>query len=139
MALLDDLRADFLRRCRNAIVATNRPGAGAQMTPNWYLWDGERFLIATAIETVKVRNLRRDPRMSLCIDDVAGNGEFYVTASGTAEIIEGPAARELVLDVIRKYQAEALVIPHWNEISARHEQVIIALRPTEWLWGNGLR
>jgi PPOX class probable F420-dependent enzyme len=139
MSVRDDLRADFLRRCRNAIVATNRAGAGAQLTPNWYLWDGERFLICTAAGTSKIRNLRRDARMSLCIDDVASNGEFYVTAYGTAEFIDGAAAREPALAIIRKYQAEALVIPHWNAINEQNDQVVIAMRPDHWVWGNAFR
>ena len=135
----DDIRADFLRRGRNAIVATNRMGAGPQLTPNWYLWDGERFLISTADGTAKVRNLRRDPHMSLCIDDALSTGELYVTAYGPGEIIAGPDAREPSLAIIRKYRAEELVVPHWNGINRRNDRVVIALRPERWVWGDWLR
>jgi len=48
----------FFARCRNAIVATNGVAGLPQLTPNWYLWDGERFLVCTARNTAKVRNLR---------------------------------------------------------------------------------
>ena len=77
-AVSEEIRADFLARGRNAIVATNRPDGGPQLSPNWYLWDGERFLISTADWTAKVKNLRRDPHMSVCVDDALSNGELYV-------------------------------------------------------------
>ena len=120
----------------NAIVATNRANAGPQLSPNWYLWDGERFLISTADGTAKVKNLRRDPRMSLCIDDALSNGELYVTVYGRGEIIAGPAAREPSLAIIAKYRAPELVVPHWNGINRRND---IAMRPERWVWGDGLR
>ena len=105
MSATDEIRADFLRRGRNAIVATNRLDAGPQLSPNWYLWDGDRFLISTSSWTAKVKNVRRDPAMSVCIDDAMSNGELYVTAYGTGEVIDGPAAREPSLAIIRKYEA----------------------------------
>ena len=138
-AVSDEIRADFLARGRNAIVATNRPDGGPQLSPNWYLWDGERFLISTAAWTAKVKNLRRDPRMSLCIDDAFSNGELYVSASGRGEVIAGPQARQPSLAIIRKYQAEDLVIPHWNLINRRNDRVVIAMRPERWVWGDGLQ
>ena len=138
-AVSDEIRADFLARGRNAIVATNRPDGGPQLSPNWYLWDGERFLISTADWTAKVKNLRRNPRMSVCIDDALSNGELYVSASGTGEVIAGPAAREPSLAIIRRYQAEDLVIPHWNGINRRNDRVVIAMRPERWVWGAGLQ
>ena len=36
--------------------------------PNWYLWDGERLWVSTLGWTVKVKNAKRDPRVTLCID-----------------------------------------------------------------------
>lgn len=138
-AASDEIRADFLARGRNAIVATNRAAAGPQLSPNWYLWDGERFLISTADWTAKVKNLRRDPRMSLCIDDVLSNGELYVTVYGTGQIIAGPAAREPSLAIIAKYRAPELVVPHWDGINRRNDRVVIAMTPERWVWGAGLR
>ena len=53
-------------------MATILPDGMPQLTPNWYWWDGERFWISTLDWTVKVRNLKRDPRITLCIDGPSG-------------------------------------------------------------------
>ena len=73
-----------------------------QLTPNWYLWDGERFWVSTLDWTVKVKNAKRDPRITLCIDG-PGRRTNYVQVFGTAEVVEGDV-REGTLDLIRKYE-----------------------------------
>ena len=100
------------------------------MSPLWYLWTGEEFWISTLTWTAKVKNLRRDPRMSLCIDDPVG-GE-YVTAYGRAQIVGDDTVRERPLQLIRKYRAEEDVLPHWERIAAA--RVILILRPDEMVW-----
>jgi PPOX class probable F420-dependent enzyme len=116
----------------NVIVATVRRDGTPQLTPNWYLWTGSEFWVATPIGTAKVRNLRRDPRIVLCIDDPAGGD--YVQVTGTATIIEGADARDRTLELCRKYMAEPAVLPHWETISATAEYIVIAVRPDRFLW-----
>jgi hypothetical protein len=36
----------FLAKPNDAIVATNRPGKGSQLSPVWFLWDGESFFFS---------------------------------------------------------------------------------------------
>ncbi|MBV9601221.1 MAG: TIGR03618 family F420-dependent PPOX class oxidoreductase [Chloroflexi bacterium] len=125
-------QAQFLRTMPNAVLATNSRRGGPQMTPNWYLWTGDAFHISTANWTAKVRNIRSDPNVSLCIDDpVSGD---YVAVYGQAVVIEGPAARAPTLELIRKYRAEPDVLPHWERINARNDRVIISVTPQRVLW-----
>ena len=65
---LTEAQKTFLRERPHAIVATIMPDGRPQLTPNWYLWDGERFWVSTLDWTVKVKNAKRDPRITLCID-----------------------------------------------------------------------
>ena len=125
-------RDAFLARMANAIVACHRREAAPNLAPLWYLWTGEEFWISTLTWTARVKNLRRDPRMSLCIDDPIGGD--YVTAYGRAEIIEDDTVRSKTLALIRKYRAEEDVLPHWNRIA--DDRVILALRPDEMIWRN---
>jgi PPOX class probable F420-dependent enzyme len=123
-------REAFLRRMSNAIVACHRREAAPNLAPLWYLWTGEEFWISTVTWTARVKNLRRDPRMSLCIDDpISGD---YVTAYGTVRIIEDDTVREKTLELIRKYRVEEDVLPHWERI--KDDRVILALRPDEMVW-----
>ena len=82
-----DMRRWLLDEAPNAVVATIGPSGRPQLTPNWFLWDGDVFWVSTGVETVKVRNLRRDSRITLCIDR-SEPPETYVQITGTAEIIE---------------------------------------------------
>ena len=121
----------FLRTTAHAIIATIQPDGQPQLTPNWFLWDGERFWISTLDWTVKVRNIRRDPRVTLCID--AGTRRAnYVQVFGTAEVIEGDV-REMTLELIRKYvPTEEGTLAHWDQI---HEnRVLIVVTPTRMQW-----
>lgn len=122
----------FLSTMPNVVVATVRRDGLPQLTPNWYLWTGEELWISTSADTAKIHNLRRDPRIVLCIDDPESGD--YVQVIGTATIIEGPAVREPTLALIRKYRDEPDVIPHWESISALSECVIIVVHPERFLW-----
>ena len=133
MTIPDPARQEeFLRTMPNAIVATIRRSGLPQLTPNWYVWTGSEFWISTADWTAKTRNLRRDDRIVLCIDDPASGD--YVQVVGTALLIEGDAVREPTLELIRKYRAEADVIPHWDAINAESDRVLIVVKPSRFQW-----
>lgn len=124
-------QADFLRERPHAIVATIMPDGRPQLTPNWFFWDGQRFWVSTLDWTIKVKNARRDPRLTLCIDG-AGRRANYVQVFGTAEVVEGDV-RERTLDLIRKYEpVETDAIAHWESIKA--DRVLIVVTPERFQW-----
>ena len=125
-------QADFLATCPNVTVATIQPSGLPQLTPNWYLWTGSVFWISTAAATIKARNLRRDPRIVLCIDDVASGD--YVQVTGVARLIEGDDARSPTLDLCRKYMADDVVDAHWESLVADGPQVVIEVHPQRYQW-----
>src|SRR5262249_2214135 len=59
-----------------------------------------RAIIASAETTYKVRNLRRDPRATLCVFVEAFTGP-WVQIEGTAEVVTLPEAREPLIDYYR--------------------------------------
>ena len=123
-------RDAFLRRMPNAILATYRREAAPNLSPLWFLWTGEEFWISTLTWVAKVKNLRRDPRLSLCVDDpISGD---YVTAYGTVQIVEDDTVRERTLAILRKYREEEDVLPHWERI--HEDRVILVLRPDSLVW-----
>jgi PPOX class probable F420-dependent enzyme len=125
-------QAEFLATTPNVTVATIRPDGLPQLTPNWFLWTGSVFLISTAASTVKIRNLRRDPRIVLCVDDVPSGD--YVQVTGLATIIEGEAVRQPTLELCRKYMPADTVDAHWRSLLATGPQVIIEVRPDRFQW-----
>ena len=64
-----EYREFLLGSVRAATLATVRADGRPHAAPVWYHLDGETFVFTTGEDTVKGRNMRRDGRVSLCIDD----------------------------------------------------------------------
>ncbi len=83
----EEYRDFLLGGTRTATLATVRADGRPHAAPVWFDLDGERFVFMTGEETVKGRNMRREPRVSLCIDDERPPFHFVVV-EGTAELAE---------------------------------------------------
>jgi len=114
----------FLSARNNAIVGVNRPDAGPQLTPVWYVWDGEAFYFSTTRDRSKYFNIKRNPLISLIVDDVASHQ--YVVAYGLAEIIEQNTA-ELSRPLIAKYMPNN--IEQGMKMVSDPSRVLVVLRP----------
>jgi PPOX class probable F420-dependent enzyme len=87
---LSDKARAFLTEKRFAVLATiNRDGT-AQLTTMWYEPQGDEVMMNTADGRVKAHNLRRDPRIAICIED----GYSYLTLSGTAQLDDDQATAQ---------------------------------------------
>ncbi len=82
---------DFLNEQRFGIAATIGKDGVPQQTVVWFELQGVEVLMNTARGRVKDLNLRRDPRMSLCVED----GYRYVTLRGRVTIDEANAQRDI--------------------------------------------
>jgi PPOX class probable F420-dependent enzyme len=128
---VDPARAgDFLRSHHRAVLATLRADGRPQLSPVLAaVDDAGRVLISTRETAVKTRNLRRDPRASLCglTDGFFGD---WVQAEGSAEIISLPEAMDLLVDYYRRVGGEH---PDWDDYRAgmeRERRVIIRVTIT---------
>lgn len=103
---------DFIRGNHRAVLATRRSDGRPQLSPVTVGVDDDgRVLISTREPAVKVRNLLRDPRASLCVMNDGFYGE-WIQAEGTAEIIRQPEALELLVEYYRRISGEH---PDWTE------------------------
>lgn len=116
----------LLSKSNNAIVAVNRPEGGPQLTPVWYAWDGTTFYFSTTKDRAKYPNIRRDPNISLIVDDF--DMHKYVVAYGRAEIIEHDFA-DLVRPVIKKYVPADRVEQAVKAVVDDPKRVLVVLRP----------
>ena len=106
---------DFLRTHHRAVMATFRSDGRPQLSPVGAVVDAQgRVVISTQETTVKARNLRRDPRVSLCVLNDGFYGD-WVQVEGTAEIVSLPEAMEPLVDY---YRAAAGEHPDWDDYRA---------------------
>ena len=83
---------------RTGKLATVRADGRPHIAPVWYDVDDDGSLVFnTGESTVKGRNIRREPRVSLCVDDDRPPFSFVVV-EGVAEISED-------LDEVRRWAA----------------------------------
>lgn len=82
-------RAFLMASPRTAKLSTVRADGRPHVAPVWFALDGEDIVFTTWATTVKGKNLRRDPRASLCVDD-PGDLYAYVMIEGIATITEDP-------------------------------------------------
>lgn len=81
----------FVKEKRHAVLATNRTDGPPQLTPVWYLYREGKLYAGISATSVKGRNLRRDPRVSVCVDGGYPDAR-YVVFYGTAEFVDQPSA-----------------------------------------------
>jgi PPOX class probable F420-dependent enzyme len=60
---------EFLDERRFAVVGTTNPDGSPHLAVMWYLIDGDEIVVNSARGRVKDRNLAKDPRMSVVIED----------------------------------------------------------------------
>lgn len=118
MTLIDDKTRAFLEAPHFAVMATiNRDGT-PQLTVMWYaLHPAEDVVLLNATRgLLKEKNLRRDPRMAVCIED----GMRFVTLAGAAELVEDRTVQEReVNDLIApRYLGQRLGSRRWEAIKA---------------------
>ena len=130
-------RENFLATQRDAILATINRDGSPHATPTWYHWSQGVMTISSPAGTQKVRNIQRDPRISVCVDDqVTGT---FVTAFGRAEMITGEEVDGLTWPLLLKYLHQDEARTRWSRINADRDRVAIVLRPRRLVWRSGVR
>jgi PPOX class probable F420-dependent enzyme len=127
---IPDVFHELLRSRAVAFVATIGRRGEPQVTPLWFLWDGERVRISLVEGRQKLRNLRRDPRVAVTIADPA-RPTFYLELRGRVdELVPDP---ELVLEraVAEKYAGS------WEDVeppgTARYATAVLVEKITSQL------
>ena len=65
----DEIRAFLSHGTRTGKLATTGPGGQPHVMPVWFVLDGEEMVFTTWGASVKGRNLRRDPRAAVVVDE----------------------------------------------------------------------
>ena len=119
--------AEFLKLPLLSNLATLRPDGSPHLAPVWHLYDGERLLILSSPSSVKVGNLRGDPRIGISIPrETEPHG--FVQVNGTAQLSE-EWDRQVLWDMSINYQGEEEGNRYAEETYRSMEFVLIAITP----------
>lgn len=86
-----EAREFLLSGTKTAKLATVRADGRPHVAPIWFLFDGDDLVFNTWHTSVKAKNIRRDGRVSLCVDTETPPFAF-VLLEGTAAISDDLAA-----------------------------------------------
>ena len=114
-----DAARNFVRSNHRAVLLTRRGDGGPQLSPiTAGVDDAGRVVVSSRETAYKVRNIRRDPHVSLCafVDEFFGE---WLQVDGTAEIVSLPEAMEPLVSYYRDISGEH---PDWDDYRAAMER-----------------
>src|SRR3954464_11090531 len=101
-ARLSQQAKEILGKKTFAHLATLMPNGSPQVTPVWVDYDGKHVRINSARGRVKDKNMRRDPRVSLSLQDPE-NPYRYIEVRGRVVDITHNGADEHIDQLSQKY------------------------------------
>lgn len=120
-----DEAREFVSNNHRAVMVTRRRDEGVQTSPITVGADDDKVVISSREAAYKVRNLRRDPRVTLCVFSDTFFGP-WIQIEGRAEIVSLPEAMEGLVDYYRRISGEH---PDWDDYRrAMNEQERVLVR-----------
>jgi len=124
-AELSERARTFLQERRFAVLATTNKDGTPQLTTMWYLLEGDTIVMNTKVGRTKERNMRRDPRISVCFED----GYSYLTISGTVEMIDvQKIAQNDIYRLAVRYDGEEAARQQMEEQFSKEKRVTLHLK-----------
>ena len=117
----------YLQELRFAVLATINHDGTPQITTMWYLLEDDgSILMNTKVGRAKERNMRRDPRISICIEDDYN----FLTINGTVQLIDDPErAQHDIYRLSARYHGEEKASRQMQEQFSKETRVSLLLTP----------
>jgi len=122
-----DQAREFLVSNHRAVLATHRQDGRPQLSPVLVGLDQDGWVVMSTRETAyKTRNMRRDPRVSICVfvDEFFGD---WLQIDGEAEVNSLPTALD---GLVAYYQAVVGEHPDWDDYRTamvREQRVLVRI------------
>lgn len=133
----EEWRRFLLERPRTAKLATVRADGRPHVAPVWFDLDGETVVFTTWHATVKAENIRRDARVSLCVDDEEPPYAF-VLIEGTAELVpDDPDFLRWTTRIAGRYMGEERA-EEYGRRNAVEGELLVRVRPERVVARSGI-
>jgi PPOX class probable F420-dependent enzyme len=105
---------EFLKHNHHGVLVARKRDGSLQMTLVSPVMGADGKVTITARDTTyKVKNIRRNPEVSLLVYGEKFNGSNYIQIDGKAEVIAHPQAMDIVLDWHGQIRGEP---ENWEEV-----------------------
>jgi PPOX class probable F420-dependent enzyme len=105
---------EFLKNHHHGVLVARKKEGSLQMTLVSPVLGSDGKIIITARDTTyKVKNIRRNPQVSLLVYGDRFHGSEYIQIDGTAEVVCHPEAMPIVLDWHRQIRGDP---DNWDTI-----------------------
>jgi PPOX class probable F420-dependent enzyme len=127
----DECRRFLSEGRRTGKLATVRSDGRPHVVPVWFVLDGDEVVFTVHSLTAKFRNMQRDPRIAICVDDEAPPFS-YVMVEGIVAISHPPAAEKLLWTtrIARRYMGDALAEVYGKRNADVPEELLARVTPT---------
>lgn len=125
----DETRAFLSGGTRTGKLATIRADGRPHVVPIWFVLDGDVIIFTTWHTSVKGKNLLRDRRAALAVDDQAPPYS-YVMVEGTIEIVDDLAALRLWATRIAARYMGADLAESYGARNGVSGELLVRLTPT---------
>ncbi|MFL5654203.1 MAG: PPOX class F420-dependent oxidoreductase [Ktedonobacteraceae bacterium] len=126
--MLSDWAKEFLREEHFAVLSTLNKDGSSQLTTMWYMFENDgTIVLSTPSHLRKVKNLRRDPRIAICVQD----GNRYVSLYGTVAISEDQTiVRQDIQRLVERYiQSDEATRQQTIEALVQQSRISLRLTP----------
>ena len=113
---LDSQVEQRLQTEHNLWLATVRPDGTPHLAPIWFAWVAEKIYLCTGANSVKVRNLKQNPRVTVALED----GDQPIVIEGRAQPI-GVVPKPVIAAFKKKYD--------WNISNDDEYNQVIEIEP----------
>ena len=98
-------RDKFLKEQKILHLATIDPKGVLHVVPVWYMYSGKKFYVGTNTRTTKAKNLRKNKRVSFCVDIGVRSPKIYgVMGQGRVNLIlEKTKVAKFTKKILLKY------------------------------------
>jgi PPOX class probable F420-dependent enzyme len=123
---LSDKAVTFLKEKHFAVLGTINKDGSPQLTTMWYLLDEDGTIVMnTQAHLQKVKNILRDRRIAICIQD----GPRSVSINGTVELIEEAAVIQRDINrLVERYKDDEETRQKYRDIYMQQQRVSLHLR-----------
>lgn len=124
-----ECREFLLAGTHTAKLATVREDGRPHVVPVWFDIDGEDIVFTTWLRSVKGKNMQRDPRVCICVDNESPPFSF-MQVEGTASISDEPEAlKAWAARLGGRYMGQETA-DYYGERNGVPGEVVVRVRPT---------